>query len=144
MIIVSGMHPRNAQVRTQSFEPGKEGNARKFRKHLRALGYNTVFVNDMKDFFQRYREATDRCATVCEHHVEGIAGYQLHGNGTRSGSMKGQHIKDSGTSFLEDAVEQAEKLVNKWSDSHKGIVIYRAIKLVRKVTKPTTEIVELS
>lgn len=141
MIIVSGLNRKTGAVRTLNFEPGKEGNARSFKSHLRALGYTTTLVNDVAE---SYREAAGRCATVCEHYVEGIKGYQLHGNGTGSGSMKGQHIKDSGTSFLDDAVEQAEKLVNKWSDSHKGIVIYRAIKLVRKVTKPTTEIVELS
>ena len=135
-------------MRTQSFQPGKEGDARKFRQHLRALGYTTVFINEVKEAYKRLC-TTDGASALAEIRnepftFEDINGYQLHGNGTRSGSMKGQHIKDSGTSFLEDAVEQAEKLVNKWSDSHKGIVIYKAIKLVRKVTKPTTEIVELS
>ena len=157
MLIVSGMHRETGHVRTDKFHPGREGDARKFRGHLRALGYDTVFINEVKE---RYRAAANRygkdwkckcdaCVTTSQERGQpfafaGVVAYQLHGNGTGSGSMKGQHIKDSGTAFLEDAIEQAEKLVDKWRDTHKGIVIYKAIKLVRKVTKPTTEIVELS
>ena len=156
MIIVSGLHRKTAQVRTASYLPGKEGDARKFRAQLRTLGYTTTLVNDVKE---RYREAAGRCANTtlrgkpwkcaCSDCVpenkpfafEGIAGYQLHSLGTGRGTMKDKHIVSADSHS--GAVMIAEDKVNQWSDSHKGVVIYKAIALVRAVTKPTTEIVEL-
>jgi len=148
-------------VRTQTFLPGQEGAARLFRKHLRDLEYNTVFVNDVKERYRARAEdrrvmkdafkkcPCEKCSTVREKRdevfgFEGVTGYQLISLGTARGNGLHSPVKESATNFLEDAVESAEKLVAKWSDGHKGIVIYKAIKLVRKVTKPTTETVELT
>lgn len=141
MIIVSGLNRKTGQVRTQNFMPGREGNARQFRAHMRGLGYTTTFVNVVKDEYAM-RDAFKKQDAEQPFTFEGIAQYQLHSLGTRTGLHKSKHIE--GTNFLEDAVETAEIRVNGWSDSHKGIVIYRALKLVRRVTKPATEIVELS
>ena len=154
MIIVSGLHRKNGQVRTQTYRPGNEGPARTYQSHLRALGYQTVLVNDVKNAFQQSYDAGVRFLAAEREAkgfttqreepfaFEGIAGYQLHSLGTRSGCMKGKHI--DGASTLAGAIDDAEDRVNGWSDRHKGIVIYKAIKLVRRITKPTTEIVELS
>lgn len=166
MIIVSGLKRKTGQVRTQTFLPGQEGAARNFRAHLRGLDYNTVFVNDVKERYRAraaggMRDAFKKCdCETCETHklaekragmgreevfgFEGVTGYQLLSQGTARGNGLHTPIKDGATNFLDDAVENAEKLVAKWSDSHKGIVIYKAIKLVRKITKPTTETVDLT
>lgn len=147
MIIVSGLHRDTAEVRTQSFQPGREGDARKFRGHLRALGYDTVFVNEVKEAYKRIREA-DGARALAEIRkdepfaFEGIAGYQLHSLGTGSGLNKGKHIA-SADSYT-GATIIAEDKVESWSGSHKGVVVYKAVALVRKVTTPTTEIVELA
>lgn len=142
MIIVSGLHRKSGQVRTQTYQPGREGPARAYREHLRALGYHTVFVNDVRKVFQELsaRRAAERNEPFS---YKGIPGYQLHSLGTASGGYE-KHIKGSATDTLTAAIENAESKVDSWSEGHKGIVIYRAIKLVRRVAKPTTEIVELS
>jgi len=143
-------------VRTQTFLPGHEGNARLFRRHLRELGYNTVLINDVKEAYRarradserrRMRHAFTRPGEPTREHMEtlnyeGIVGFQLHSAGTKSGNLAGKHY--DGSNNYEDAVAMAEAQVAKWSDSHKGIVIYKPIALIRKITKPTTEIVELS
>ncbi len=161
MIIVSGLHRKTGQVRTQHFAPGKEGNARKYRSHLRALGYTTTFINTVKEMYRARaaggmaRDTFKKCdCSTCEGErkrkrpdmfgFEGVKGYQLISLGTARGSGMHSPIKESATNFLEDAVESAEKTVAAWSDTHRGIVIYKAIKLVRKATKPTTETVELT
>jgi len=153
MIIVSGLQRKTGQVRTQTYLPGQEGAARLFRRHLREKGYNTVLVNDVKEAY-RARRAADSVPDGYQMRdafkkpevfgYEGVNSYQLHSLGTARGDKKNIHLKDSGTNFLDDAVESAEKQVAKWSDTHKGIVIYKAIKLVRKIVKPTTEVVELT
>lgn len=161
MIIVSGLHRKTGQTKTRKYLPGAEGAARRFRSHLRALGYTTAFVNTVKE---RYRaQAAERtrarapegcdCST-CEGERKrkrpdvfgfaGVTGYQLISLGTARGNGLHSPVKECATNFLDDAVESAEKKVAAWSDGHKGIVIYKAIKLVRKVTKPTTETVELT
>lgn len=162
MIIVSGLNRKTGQVRTQTFLPGKEGNARYFRRHLRELGYTTTFVNDVKEMYRaraaggmrdprqhcrKMRHAFTRPGEPTREHMEtlnyeGIVGFQLHSAGTKSGNLAGKHY--DGSNNYEDAVAIAEAQVAKWSDSHKGIVIYKPIALIRKITKPTTEIVELS
>jgi hypothetical protein len=154
MIIVSGLNRKNGEVRTQKYPPGREGLARRYREYLRSVGYNTVLVNDVKEMYRdrARRAAEDRRAARDAFDeakeqpftVEDISGYQLHSMGTGRGNMKGLHIKDSGTDTLTGAIKDAEKKVSKWQDTHKGIVIYRAIKLVRKIVKPTTEVVELA
>lgn len=142
MIIVSGLQRKTGEVRTQSYQPGQEGPARKYRAWLRSLGYNTVFVNDVAARYTAATASAVRDSEPFELEFEGIKQYQLHSLGTRSGCMTGKHI--AGESTVTDAIETAELRVGGWSDSHKGIVIYRAIKLVRKVVKPTTEVVELA
>jgi len=162
MIIVSGLHRKTGQVRTEKYMPGREGPARKFRERLRNLGYHTVLINTVKEAYRArtedrrvMRDAFKRCdCSTCAGErdrkrpdvfgFEGVTGYQLISLGTRTGSGRHSTVKECATNFLEDAVESAEKKVAAWSDTHKGIVIYKAIKLVRKVTKPTTETVELT
>ena len=156
MIIVSGMNRKTGEVRTQSYQPGQEGSARTYREYLRSLGYQTAFVNDVA---RKYHNAVKpwkcRCdGCIAQRRRDGLglpeplvncaSKYVMHSLGTGTGQSKGKHIPESEMDFLGDAIENAEKLVGKWRDTHKGIVIYKAIKLVRKVTKPTTEIVELS
>ena len=149
MIIVSGMNRKTGEVRTQSYKPGQEGPARKYREYLRSIEYDTMLVNDVA---RRYHNAVKPWRCKCDDCIspkknepfafEGIAGYQLHSLGTGRGTMKGKHVVSADSHS--GAVMIAEDRVNGWSDSHKGVVIYKAIALVRKVTKPTTEIVELS
>lgn len=144
MIIVSGLQRKTGRVQTQTFLPGQEGDARKFRAHLRSYGYNTVFVNDVAAIYTASSQLVEHDFKSSEKPFEhaGITGYQLHSLGTGRGQMKGKHI--DGASTLTGAIDDAEERVNGWSAGHKGIVIYRAIKLVRRVTKPTTEVVELA
>ncbi len=74
--------------------------------------------------------------------VEGIEAFQLYSLGTKSGARKGEHI--IGCDTRDEAEAIAESRVKKWSDTHKGIVLYAPVALIRKITKPTTETVELS
>lgn len=142
MIIVSGLNPKTGAVRTLSFYPGKEGNARQFRARLRTQGYNTAFVNVVKDEYAM-RDAFKKQDEEAPFASSDVTGYQLHSQGTGRGDMKNSHVTKVKANTLTGAIEEAEKLVGKWSDGHRGIVIYRAIKLVRKITQPMTEIVEL-
>ena len=142
MIIVSGLHRKSGRVRTRNFMPGREGAARNFRATMRSAGYNTVFVNDVADRYAN-REMLKKYDESEPFAFEGISGYQLHSLGT-SGTMKACHLRGGGTDTLTAAIEHAESKVDSWSEGHKGIVIYRAIKLVRRITKPSTEVVELS
>jgi len=143
MIIVSGLHRKNGRVRTRNFMPGREGAARNFRAQMRSAGYHTVFVNDVADRYAN-REMLKKYDESEPFTFEGISGYQLYSLGTARGGMKDSHIKGSATDTLTAAIENAESKVDSWSEGHKGIVIYRAIKLVRRITKPSTEVVELS
>ena len=146
MIIVSGLNRETGQIRKNVFLPGCEGLARKFRALLRDQGYTTAFVNEVKERY-RMERARSLVGSVPKREevftCEGVSSYQLHSLGTGSGNMKGKHIAECETNFADDAIEQAETRIAKWSDSHKGIVIYKAVKLVRKTTKPTTEIIDL-
>ena len=154
MLIVSGLHRKTGKMKSRKYLPGAEGPARRYRQELRAQGYITVFVNDVKERYRaraeserrRMRHAFDRPGEPSRERMEtlnfeGIVGFQLHSAGTKSGNLAGKHY--DGSNNYDDAVAIAEAQVAKWSDSHKGIVIYKPVALIRKITKPTTEIVEL-
>ncbi len=60
--------------------------------------------------------------------------YVLHSMGTATGGREGEFI--AGAETLVGALSLAKENAASWRKSHKGIVIYKAIKLVRTTTPP--------
>jgi len=66
--------------------------------------------------------------------------YVLVSKGTASGNRAGEII--DGAETLIGAVSRAKTCAETWRKSHKGIIIYKAVKLVRAATPPI-EVVDL-
>jgi len=60
--------------------------------------------------------------------------YVLHSMGTATGNRAGEYI--AGASTLVGALSLAKENAASWRKSHKGIVIYKAVKVVRTATPP--------
>ena len=66
--------------------------------------------------------------------------YALLSVGTATGQRAGELVDTAET--ITGAVKLAQQYVTKWRDTHKGIVIYKATKLVR-ATAPPVEVVNI-
>ena len=66
--------------------------------------------------------------------------YVLHSMGTATGNREGEVI--DGAQTLVGALSLAEENAASWRKSHKGIVVYKAVKVVRTATPPI-EVIDL-
>ena len=163
-IIVAGIHLKTGEVRKAPYINTSVGRreARRYQERLRARGFITTYIDPLR----KERIGNDtvlKSSTVSDAEMEiavsdaemeiaanyGVKTfdegavkypYKVHSINTVNQRRQGSHVGFVAT--LGEAMATAENCVKKWGDGHKGVVIFKAVKLVRRQDTPI-EVVDL-
>ena len=118
--ILVGFHPKHGTTIRRTYDDVIDAMVR--LDNLTESGYTAAVVDTLKEGAAKQPAPAVNCP------------YMLHSNGTRTGQRKWDYIDNAQTEF--GAIDLAKDYISSWSHSHKGIVVYKAIKLVQRQQSP--------
>ena len=131
-IIVAGLHPQTGDLRKETWSARFDnvGFATQFEQDLQSRGFTTTYIDQRKGQGKPQRNDMEIAANFSELKFP----YMLHSLGTKAGHREGDHV--AGAEDLKTAIDYATDKLEGWCKSHRGIVIYRASKIVRHTAPP--------
>jgi hypothetical protein len=143
-IKIFGLHRKTGATRRYWFDAGlNDDYSRAARKvlELESANYFVVVVDPYDDVWhlrngQSVHEQGQSMVGECASEIESPVKYpyKVHSINTVNQQRQGSHVGFVET--LDEALIRAEGCVNSWSPKHKGVVIFKAIILVRKHDSP--------